>query len=406
MEHRILLYSDAWCKDAMEHLNSMLQPCLQGGDECKIFHASIVEKPSATFTTAKDINIQYMYNLDVLAEYEYAMLDKEDFGIFNGLYGYFEYREMDDKERLTQYINYMYDKFITACNTYRPTTIVIPSPITAMRKVIRYHANATSNVTVLGMDFSPFEGFYSFDPYGGSLQTGCLTKQDVWKRAREYVSVDPTNAKFQNYLAWHKQYTTEQTTRGCISQPEEVVATVELPPNFIFLVGQSGNDANQIIHLRNIAYDPVLIAEFVVSSLQAMGDERPVVFKKHPEDISDSCEQLEKLGIIVIQDNVNIHTLLEACDAVVTWNSNVGIEALLYYKPVVVLGDCFYRNKGFTCDIDTLSVPTLITGLATKPDKILVDTFLAFLTQYYLIDGSNASKIYKRITKDYGCFWE
>ncbi len=46
--------------------------------------------------------------------------------------------------------------------------------------------------------------------------------------------------------------------------------------------------------------------------------------------------------------------LLQEAAAVVTICSTVGIQALSYYKPVVVLGQAIYGGRGVTFDVDSL----------------------------------------------------
>lgn len=46
------------------------------------------------------------------------------------------------------------------------------------------------------------------------------------------------------------------------------------------------------------------------------------------------------------EDPVDSYSLLQACDAVVTFGSTVGIEASLRGKPVVLLGRCLYEGAG------------------------------------------------------------
>jgi capsule polysaccharide export protein KpsC/LpsZ len=47
--------------------------------------------------------------------------------------------------------------------------------------------------------------------------------------------------------------------------------------------------------------------------------------------------------------------LIENCKAIVTINSDVGWEALLYGKPVVTLAEPFYSRLGYTIDVDDIA---------------------------------------------------
>lgn len=392
-ENRILLYSDSWSKVCIKQLQLILHEHSELDDTCEIFYANPLDEHT-DFNGVHCRNLQNIFDVESLAKYDHAMLEQKDFGIFNSLYGHFLYGKLNNKDRLLRYIDYTLDKYFSALHNTKANIVIIPSPITAMRKVVKYFNTTYPNIKTIGIDYSPFKDFFSFDFDGGSLQTGYLTRKDVWNNIKDLSSYDR-----KRYFEWKSNYISTATTRGCNSQLEESNEIPDLPNNFIFLVGQSSKDANQIIHTRKISYDPVKFAEFVLASLQAAGDKRNIVFKKHPEDESNVCDKLDKLGVIVIRDNVNIHHFLKNCNSVITWNSNVGIEALLYYKPVMVLGDCFYRDKDLTYDLDYMHATLLLDSLNFKPSQVLIDKFLMFLTQHYFIKSANTLEIYERITQ-------
>lgn len=56
----------------------------------------------------------------------------------------------------------------------------------------------------------------------------------------------------------------------------------------------------------------------------------------------------------LIHPTINSHQLIAGARGVVVINSTVGCEALMYEKPVVVLGRIFYRGRGLTHDCDYL----------------------------------------------------
>jgi CDP-glycerol glycerophosphotransferase (TagB/SpsB family) len=77
-----------------------------------------------------------------------------------------------------------------------------------------------------------------------------------------------------------------------------------------------------------------------------------LIIKPHPEDKS----RIEEIKSIIIEksrivSDINLYSLLTVSDIVITVNSTVGLEALTLYKPVVVLGQAIYGNKGFTYDL-------------------------------------------------------
>ena len=66
--------------------------------------------------------------------------------------------------------------------------------------------------------------------------------------------------------------------------------------------------------------------------------------------------------------SINAHELVENACAIITINSTVGFEALMHYKPVVVVGKVFYGGYGATYDVKTLNeLPVKIKEALNTP---------------------------------------
>ncbi|RLA96809.1 MAG: hypothetical protein DRG83_16935 [Deltaproteobacteria bacterium] len=81
--------------------------------------------------------------------------------------------------------------------------------------------------------------------------------------------------------------------------------------------------------------------------------------KEHPNVLgSFSLSMLRRIkkisNVALINPTVNPHDLIVHSKAVVTINSTAGFEALMYFKPVIVFGQVFYRGYGVTIDVDSL----------------------------------------------------
>lgn len=87
-----------------------------------------------------------------------------------------------------------------------------------------------------------------------------------------------------------------------------------------------------------------------------------LIVKPHPEDRNRLDElQLLDNNTTHIPNNLNLYSLLELADLVITVNSTVGFEALILQKPVIVLGKAIYSEKGFTYDLQSQrELPNLI----------------------------------------------
>jgi hypothetical protein len=102
-----------------------------------------------------------------------------------------------------------------------------------------------------------------------------------------------------------------------------------------------------------------------------------VVVKEHPALIgavpyarlSDLLRRHDNL--VLLDPGINNYRVLGSADAVVTVNSKSGAEALLLGKPVLVLGDAFYRDSPLATRIDALSAlpDAIAAALARGPAR-------------------------------------
>jgi hypothetical protein len=131
-----------------------------------------------------------------------------------------------------------------------------------------------------------------------------------------------------------------------------------------------------------------------------------LVLKEHPLSIGwNPVSMLRRLSatenIRLVHPYTSSHELIRRARAVAVIGSTVGLEALLYAKPVMTLGQPFYSGYGITQDVDSLrelreGVPAL---LAFRPDR---DRILAFLHaamrrcrpgKPVLVDASDANAV-------------
>jgi capsule polysaccharide modification protein KpsS len=128
-------------------------------------------------------------------------------------------------------------------------------------------------------------------------------------------------------------------------------------------------------------YDQGALIELVANALpHGMG----LVTKEHPLGIGRTpltlLRRIARLpNATVLPPTANSHDLIERSKAVVTIGSTVGLEALLYGKPVLTLGDPFYAGAGVTVDVDSFAeVPeALARSLQFVPDRDRLVSFLA-----------------------------
>jgi Capsule polysaccharide biosynthesis protein len=124
-----------------------------------------------------------------------------------------------------------------------------------------------------------------------------------------------------------------------------------------------------------------------VSLVEQVADALPVghdlVLKEHPMSLGrNSLSLLRRLrrrpNVRLVTPHTNTHELIRRSEAVAVISSTVGLEALLYEKPVLTLGQPFYSGFGVTLDVDSFAeirekVPQL---LHFRPDPTRIDRFL------------------------------
>jgi Capsule polysaccharide biosynthesis protein len=127
-------------------------------------------------------------------------------------------------------------------------------------------------------------------------------------------------------------------------------------------------------------YDQASLIEQVADALPHGHD---LVLKEHPMSIGrNRLALLRRLDRIpnarLVPPHTSSHELIRRAEAVAVISSTVGLEALLYDKPVLTLGQPFYSGYGVTVDVDSFreirtAVPEV---LRFRPDHERILRFL------------------------------
>lgn len=129
-------------------------------------------------------------------------------------------------------------------------------------------------------------------------------------------------------------------------------------------------------------------------------------FKEHPVSIGmydyPRMRALTKIpNVRLIDPRVNSHPIIARAKAVITVNSKVGFEALYHRKPVITLGDSFYRNRGLTLDVDDLAK---LDKAIQAVDKFQVDREKLVAFVHTLYEASYAGELYQNQESNYSAF--
>ncbi|HEX6713077.1 MAG TPA: hypothetical protein VF066_06815 [Thermoleophilaceae bacterium] len=105
-----------------------------------------------------------------------------------------------------------------------------------------------------------------------------------------------------------------------------------------------------------------------------------LVLKEHPRSLGrNSPAMLRRLtripNVRLVDPYVNSHELIRRAEGIVVISSTVGIEALMYGKPVLTLGQPYFAGYGVTVDLDSFrhirtAVPAL-REFEPDPERVL-----------------------------------
>ena len=193
----------------------------------------------------------------------------------------------------------------------------------------------------------------------------------------------------------YKNYTTKAKLNKNLTQRKEekkrIKDNISLPPNFIFVPFQVGYDSQLIYHSPWIdTMDELFdIIDEISKKLKIY-----FIFKEHPSDKKSDYSHLHKKAknnnFINFANAIATPKLIQKCDTIVTINSSVGIEGLLYNKKIITLGEAFYNIEGLVKHANNKKEleEILYNKDNWKIDTKLIEKFLLYLQEEYLIKDS------------------
>ena len=124
-------------------------------------------------------------------------------------------------------------------------------------------------------------------------------------------------------------------------------------------------------------------AALIEQVADALPQGHELVIKEHPLSIGrNSIGLIHRLtrrpNIRLVEPRTSSHELIRRARAIVVISSTVGLEALLYGRPVLTLGQPFYSGYGVTLDVDSFRElrPKVTEVLEFEPDRERIVRFL------------------------------
>ncbi len=186
-----------------------------------------------------------------------------------------------------------------------------------------------------------------------------LAVKAIWDRDNDYLKP----------LAWLVRDAREKL-RAVLMRAFYRRPTVGRP--FVYFPLQVTDDY-KILRLRPHCVHQAAIVEQLADALPPGVD---LVIKEHPMSIGrNSLRMMRRLAAIpnvrVAEPHTSSLELIRRCEAVATISATVGLEAVMFGKPVLTIGRPFYAGYGVTVDVDGLSeMPERVPDLLRfEPDR-------------------------------------
>lgn len=161
----------------------------------------------------------------------------------------------------------------------------------------------------------------------------------------------------------------------------------DISGDYIFVPFQVDLDSQLLVNSPRIKTMRAFYAE--LESVAVNHRQWLFVVKEHP-----SCklhyQDLHQRQPNIVFTNNNTEQLIKNARAILTINSSVGMESLIFHKPVITLGKAFYNIPGMVLQAENAEqIAACIQAIYTdawQPDSVLINAFIAFLQNRYLVD--------------------
>jgi len=155
------------------------------------------------------------------------------------------------------------------------------------------------------------------------------------------------------------------------------------------LVLQVPMDVNMIYHSPNFKnhYEIVKsIHENLPINAQLLIREHPIFRGKYEKELYEYLNDHN----LAIDKNKNINASLKLADVVIVNNSTVGLQAITFQKPVVVLGNAYYDNSKICLKYNSNNNLKYILNISHsfKPEKNIIFSFLNEFFFKYSVAGN------------------
>ena len=281
------------------------------------------------------------------------------------------------------------ERFAAALDRLRPHTLVLWNGDRAWCQVGRVLAERRG-IRVCYFERGQFPRSASCDLSGVNAASDLATPEG-WARACPAGLTTEQEAAAGAFIEAYHANADSAWDQPEFADPERLRREHGIPAGakVLLMPMQVRADANMVFHAPGISSNADAVRR-VVDAL-GPGSDLFVVAKRHPKEPGRHARLVRTLGRRgALVEGGNIHAWLRMCHAVATINSSVGIEALTYRKPVILLGRALYGRKGFTHDTaGGADLPSALAAVESQPQLGELEwhefrRFLSYLVEQYL----------------------
>lgn len=250
------------------------------------------------------------------------------------------------------------------------------------------------HISILNCETSFFPDSYVLDPWGMHFFPEWNLVDKKWAEMKDRPLNTEQEAALSQYLtAWRTNRQSKYSQYSDIDEERMFSQLINEGKKILFFPGQVHDDASVMNGLALFEkYEDIF--NFVKENLP---EDWLLIHKLHPYDQLKNVSVGRNCNTLVVK-SINIHDLISRADAVFTHSSTVGLEALVYGKPVICCGKPIYGNKGFTFDLTSLESLESLTDMASvSPNTELLDRFLYQILFDYLIKNGDIEHLQDRI---------
>ncbi|MNJ29853.1 Capsule polysaccharide biosynthesis protein [compost metagenome] len=244
-----------------------------------------------------------------------------------------------------------------------------------------------------------------------------------WYYAPE-VAYNDRDYKNQVYLDWKPTQSEIETTATLIDELQAGGKTLEKLSDYNETYDKHSLVsalANKTIFIPLQLHDDMAVTRYteghinyeeyyesVLSISEKINDDTVIFIKPHP--LSASKLSFSNKNIIVCDQSDNVHALIDLSDAVICYNSGVGLLSLIHGKETFTVGNSFYSHStGLAQKAETLdyAIEAIQENQQPKASLDLIFNFVGWLANkkysYFLADsvlrdfGDRKSHAYKNI---------